>query len=1050
MQAVDAPATTAHAPSSTSSGDPSPTPSTSKHPFDPAASGPSHPSSFLPNQARHSRRPSRAERYEAIVASAREVLARGTRHSSVEGVGLGLSSSGPTGREGKRRSRLEEVAAESIGRNEWEDAVRSLLRVVDGMTQQLATHDDLAAQLKIAQSNLALAETHSEFLEDTLRRRESVSSSSHAMARHHSGPGAQRRGSADTPEQSSLGGLFGLGLSADGDASGGAKSFFRLPSKRKPTTSNASSASNSLPPPTSRGLRSVASSPLLKDVSPNPASPTDQPRFSSSTFSSIDESSSLSVPFNSGGNSPTFPRELFALQAQVSSLETECTALRSNNASLKRSNETLVAKCAELEKTTEDLMSELENLSVELFSEANTLVADERKLRAKADEEVERLRGDVDALTSQLSSLRVELARRPSFLDVSSPALPALPHSAPTTPAMPMSSDSLQAFPPTADRASSSSRTDTDVDRPISSVSTRRWNPFSRASVPDPATVPPPHSASAPSGTLHAPTMARGDSSGSHVSDASITSFFSSRSHPARSASSAYERSPVLPAAEVQRRVTSPSVKAKDKARELELGIQVPSAAAAMAGAGGEWMARTASDGGTTVGAKTPHAPDASYSMRNVTPSSSQQQPLSASPTSSPGVSPSGPASGQSGDRARSPRSLQPETFPLALRAEHSQDDATPVPDRAAPAFAGPRLRPPRAGDGSAAAPRPLAIHTDVTPPMFVGGFSHPGEGARVGGPTATEMTAASKSPKSPNELRWNKVAGSLDSAASSSSSSSASRARSNSRSSVERATEARRWDRENLPPSPALPDGFEHQQSAPRPVRHSSDERATSSVLQEPPTSRVKVPTSTPASITSRLRLDTSSARVNGSTPAAVSPRSLSARPSTSASTTRSGAGPRPTLARAASTADAVPFPGSMSTAQLAASSGPASAAATTRPAYLRADSGSSSARGGGGGGGGGGGITPSTSASSLASRSSASSGAVLLSPGGSVSGGGASAGRSRAGSYGRPLSPDGARAVEDLDSLMRSIVEMSEGLFDKGDEGGAVETGAERSRAQ
>ncbi|GAA5846730.1 hypothetical protein JCM9279_003432 [Rhodotorula babjevae] len=1039
MQAPEAaPSTAPHAPSSTSSGDPSPTPSTSKHPFDPAASGPSHPSSFLPNQARHSRRPSRAERYEAIVASAREVLARGTRRSSVEGVGLGLSSSGPTAREGKRRSRLEEVAAEVVGRNEWEDTVRSLLRVVDGMTQQLATHDDLAAQLKIAQSNLALAETHSEFLEDTLRRRESVSSSSQAMARHHSGPGTQRRGSADTPEQSSLGGLFGLGLSADGDASsGGAKSFFRLPSKRKPTTSSASSASNSLPAPPSRGLRSVASSPLLKDASPNPASPTDQPRFSSSTFSSIDESS-LSVPFNSGGTSPTFPRELFALQAQVSSLETECTALRSNNASLKRSNETLVAKCAELEKTTEDLMSELENLSVELFSEANTLVADERKLRAKADEEVERLRGDVDALTSQLSSLRVALAHRPAFLDVTSPALPALPHSAPTTPAMPMSSDSLQAFPSSYDRPSASSRTDADAERPVSAVSARRWNPFSRASVPapspDPAVDPPPPSTSALSTSLHAPSMARGDSGESHVSASSAASFFSSRSHPVRSASSAYERSPVLPAADVQRRVTSPSVKGKDKARELELGIQVPSAAAAMAGAGGEWMARTESDGGTTVGAKTPHAPDGSYSMRDVAVS---QQPLSASPTSSLGVSPSGPAPRQSGDSARSPRSPLPGTFPPALRAPHSQDDATPVPDRAAPVFAGPRLRPPRGGDGSTAAPRPLAIHTDVTPPMLAGGFSHPVDGARIGGPTAAEMTAASKSPKSPNELRWNKVAGSLDSNGTAPSSSSSSRARSNSRSSVERVTEARRWDRENLPPSPALPDGFDQQQqkSAPQLVRQPSDERTTSSALQEPPSSRVKAPTSTPASITSRLRLDTSSARLNGSSASSASPRSLSARPAAPAA--------RPTLARTASTADAVPFPGPISTAQLAAASGPATASATTRPTFLRANSSSSaSAPARGGDRVPGGGMTPSTSASSLASRSSASSGAALLSPGGSASGT-TSGGRSRAGSHGRPLSPDGARAVEDLDSLMRSIVEMSEGLFDSAqEEGGAAST--------
>jgi prefoldin subunit 5 len=56
-------------------------------------------------------------------------------------------------------------------------------------------------------------------------------------------------------------------------------------------------------------------------------------------------------------------------------LETECTALKVNEESMKRSNEMMVKKCADLEKTKEDLMSELENLSVELFSEANALVS---------------------------------------------------------------------------------------------------------------------------------------------------------------------------------------------------------------------------------------------------------------------------------------------------------------------------------------------------------------------------------------------------------------------------------------------------------------------------------------------------------------------------------------------------------------------------------------------------------------------------------------------------------------------------------------------------
>lgn len=253
-------------------------------------------------------------------------------------------------------------------------------------SQQLASHDELATELKIAQSNLSLASAHSEFLEETLRRRESRTSASHLMSRQHSTgeqvPGlashaGSRPGSAGDANDAAGGGagLFGLGLSSEPDAGGGgAKSFFRLPSRRKSPNPGAPAADSAASVPLTRRLRSVGSSPVLNKgfFSSEPAPPLPaQPR----------GSPSLEVPAspdpNSGAASTTSPlaAEVFVLRTQVSSLETECTALRSTNASLRRNNESLVGKCAELEKTKDDLMSELENLSVELFSEANALVS---------------------------------------------------------------------------------------------------------------------------------------------------------------------------------------------------------------------------------------------------------------------------------------------------------------------------------------------------------------------------------------------------------------------------------------------------------------------------------------------------------------------------------------------------------------------------------------------------------------------------------------------------------------------------------------------------
>lgn len=373
------------------------------------STGPSLPTTVAEREKRHSRRPSRAERYESVIATARETLRRATGGYDDADLQVGPASDPLLAERRRRSKRLSSASFEPLPERDWRETVRSLLSVVDGMvshkcvlfcvaaqadmlspqSQQLASHDELATELKIAQSNLSLASAHSEFLEETLRRRESRNSASHLMARQHSTGESlpslnsqSRRGSADvaSPESGGAGGLFGLGLSTEADA-GGAKSFFRLPSKRKSPNpaAPAPSAQQSMESggmQFARRLRSVGSSPALNKgfFSSEPAPPLPlPPRESTSTVSSTDFPSSP-VPADEVGITTPLAAEVFALRAQVSSLETECTALRSTNASLKRNSETLVAKCAELEKTKDDLLSELENLSVELFSEANALV----------------------------------------------------------------------------------------------------------------------------------------------------------------------------------------------------------------------------------------------------------------------------------------------------------------------------------------------------------------------------------------------------------------------------------------------------------------------------------------------------------------------------------------------------------------------------------------------------------------------------------------------------------------------------------------------------
>ncbi|GAA5862777.1 hypothetical protein JCM3774_001918 [Rhodotorula dairenensis] len=962
------------------------------------------------DQSRHSRRPSRAERYEGVIANARETLRRATGGYEEAELEAGPASDPLLAERRRRSKRLSSASFEPLPERDWRETVRSLLNVVEGMSQQLALHDELTTELKIAQSNLSLASAHSEFLEETLRRREARTSASHLMSRQHSTgeqlpglPSQSRRGSADASSQDAgaATGLFGLGLTSEPDA-GGAKSFFRLPSKRRSPNPGVPGPAESTGSTFTRRLRSVGSSPALNKsfFSSEPVPPL-PPRASTSTIASNEFSVSPNSSVDTGPSATPLAAEVFSLRTQVSSLETECTALRSSNASLKRNNETLVGKCAELEKTKDDLLSELENLSVELFSEANALVAEERRARAKAEEEVERLTIKVTAITAELDSLPT--GARLDTTGIPSPQQPAA--SQPTTPHMSVE-EASQPF--SSSPATSPVAADPVSERPqsvasIASSAARNWFSFGRgASQPVTSTeaLPP------------LPTSSSFATSVESLGDGSLAGIRDSPRSPLISSPRPDPASPVL--AVNGSNVPSPShqghdlppvpaatSKGKEKARTLDLGISISDA--------------EGSRGMSSAFSTSPGSADTAASARS---------------TNSGGTARATQTDGRPAS-ARSP-SLPHMTSDATSGLSPGSDEATSIGHRlteGGDALAVPTRRP-RRPDGQAA-PRPYAMHYERTPPGLHADMFR----SNVGGPSAAEMTAGSKSPKSPNELRWAKVSGNLQSGGNSPAIPSAHAGAVDQQYSTHRSYGSggprRRAATTDLPHSPAPMTGGG--------VRPAAPSTAEVSRLRRPsaPSPRAQTHSSPSQHRPTLQPVDTTSSMLAPPTADGGERK----RPH-SAGTGASHPGFPRTNAGAAS---------SYSTAQAALASGPASAnpaggssSTFTDPnrspvpsESLHGSFATTQPRG----------MTPSTSHSSLASNSSLSSTVAPSSSGHSTLGtGGIRHGLG---------SPEDTKAAQDLENLMQNILEMSEGLF--GQEGvdadeahdAAVANGGERAES-
>jgi len=337
---------------------------------------------------------------------------------------------------------------------------------------------------------------------------------------------------------------------------------------------------------------------------------------------------------------------------------------------------------------------------------------------------------------------------------------------------------------------------------------------------------------------------------------------------------------------------------------------------------------------------------------------------------------------------------------------EQFETDPTRLPFSSSTSSAAPNTRSPTARTRTGAIPRPLAIHVTSSLPSSSSSIQSPSassfltcpspapssaattptSASFVGGPSQGEMTAGSRSPRSPNEVRWKEAVGSLDPTAKRS----RSRTRSGQSGGKENLSRSREHSgepsyaphvkKEVLPPSPPPP-----------PARIQNLEGVPNGRKPLPPTKPFIAPSlpAKPPSIINGLRIDTTT----------TSSFSVTSSPSLSSPGQQSSITPRPT--------DKGPK-----------SAQPLSLNPSSRPNLFRHHSSSSHQNVKSG-------LTPSSSLQSISSMRSDSST-------------GHSSNNSESQAFmrdrGRSLSPDGTKAVEDLDRLMESMMAMMEGNDEEG----------------
>jgi hypothetical protein len=284
------------------------------------------------------------------------------------------------------------------------------------VAQLKASHVDLEAELKIARSNLALAETHAESLEEALRRRPLPPTSPSEQQKPEE-PGAEERASR-TRERS--GSFWRLGKRKQSPGPPGRPSAVTV---APPTPPPRSSTSHSTYSDEGRSLRHTASSPALPKTPISALFGYDQippplPSDSAIATGSATSSPVLSRLDTSFTPSPTqsFDRQhpnadvtdlhhaLEEARAAYASLNAVHMSLASEHQGLRSSHAKLLAERDRLQTAHDNLQNEVEALSQSLFEEANKMVADERRAKDAVEKELKRARAQVDELKLALQA----------------------------------------------------------------------------------------------------------------------------------------------------------------------------------------------------------------------------------------------------------------------------------------------------------------------------------------------------------------------------------------------------------------------------------------------------------------------------------------------------------------------------------------------------------------------------------------------------------------------------------------------------------------------
>lgn len=321
----------------------------------------------------------------------------------------------------------------------------------------MARQSELETNLKIARSNLVLAENHAEALEDTIKRNTSsrLSNGSGTMlgyspvpppvpafpSNHNSPAGLTSSGitvrtASKSPNLSQgsfgdvhdhenttlpsprLGGFWKRGLPF-----GGTNSHSNLEGLSRQQQQHHHDNESYDPHTGKRSSTSLGINHPVRSV--NNAAKSDHRL--SYEISSEDESNStimrrpsFGMLRSSSANVPGSGNNDKATVALINSLQSQLAQSKQTYAVLQAEFQTLQQNHATLSKKYSSLQDEIENLSVSLFEEANTMVAEERKVNSFLNETLDKTKVEVEDLQRQVEELKAALSDRDR---VSSPAL---------------------------------------------------------------------------------------------------------------------------------------------------------------------------------------------------------------------------------------------------------------------------------------------------------------------------------------------------------------------------------------------------------------------------------------------------------------------------------------------------------------------------------------------------------------------------------------------------------------------------------------------------